>query len=192
MQDLADKRSGAKGSPLGAPLTIDLVPETCWVRSLRAELALEDSRRLERLVLDAARGWCELCGRRDPSALECDELWSFDERDRIQRLERVLAVCSACCEVRHIDLAARIGTADRAVRHLAAVNGWEEPVAVQYVADAHGRWERRSGYSWSVDLERLRDYGIDPPAVRGADTPMPRRGRPPDPGLTIRRIGEVE
>ncbi len=193
MQKLADKRSGASGHALDVRLTIDLVPETSWVRSLRAELGRADWRRLERLVIDAAGGRCEVCGRCEAGALECDELWTFDEPGRVQHLERVLALCSACGEVRHIDLAARIGTADRAVRHLAAVNGWDEPVATQYVADVHERWERRSRHPWSVDLGRLRDYGIDPPTVPGAPAPLPRRERPlDDMELTIRRIGETD
>jgi hypothetical protein len=173
----------------GARLTVELVPETCSFRSLRSELSPEDWNRLERVVLLRAGDCCETCGRPDDDRrLECDELWSYDDDSHVQRLERVVALWPACREVRHIDLAARLGEANRAVRHLAAVNGWTEVLGKQQIAVAYQRWETRSRHPWLLDIERLRDYGIEPPSVGSHLQTIPANDRGADAGLAVRQV----
>ncbi len=181
-----DERRERRASPR---LTVELVPETCSLRSLRAELLPEEWDRLERLVLQRARNCCETCGHHDDDRrLECEELWSYDDDRHVQRLERVMALCPACREVRHIDLAARMGTADRAARHLAKVNGWDESAAEQHIALAYQQWEERSCHVWSPDVGRLRDDAIDPPVLADQGQPSRDYCRPGETGLIVHQV----
>jgi len=145
-------------------LTVEL-PETCWYSNLRSELPTDDWQKLRGLVLEHAESSCEICGTgTDEGAFECEAIWSYDDHHHVQRLERMMALCPACHEVKHIDLAARLGHADRALAHLANVNGWDERTAGQHVAQAYEQWERRSQHDWSLEIGWLRDYGIEPAA----------------------------
>jgi len=91
---------------------------------------------MRRQVYQAA-GWrCELCGGRGPEHLvECHEKWAYDDTTGVQQLVRLLALCPACHEVKHLGLARVNGRERQALTHLARVNGW---LWEQAVAHAQG------------------------------------------------------
>jgi hypothetical protein len=174
---------GDEGGSLVAQLTVELVPESCDRVRLADELAANDWRQLAALVLERAARRCEVCGRRvaEPD-LACEERWSYDDRAHVRRLDRLIAMCSACREVAHIDLAARLGTADRALLHLATINGWNDATAERHVVEAYELWEKRRVHSWRTDLARLRSYGIELPPL-----PLRRLGQTGAAGAPTRR-----
>jgi hypothetical protein len=59
-------------------------------------------------------------------------------------------------------------TADKALLHLATMNGWDEVEAEQHVVEAFDRWRRRTRRTWVTDVSCFRDYGIDLPTSRPA------------------------
>lgn len=42
-----------------------------------------------------------------PVPVECHEVWDYDDDRKIQRLERRVALCPACHEVKHAGLASK-------------------------------------------------------------------------------------
>lgn len=155
--------TGRGDQEMACRLVVELVPEFCPRLKLSVELDRGDWQRVERSVLDRAGNRCEICDNADADAdLTPEASWSYDDSAGRQRFERLLAVCAACSEVIHIDLAAVSGDADRAVRHLATVNAWNEIDAEQHVAAAYRRWQDRSRHVWTTDLSRLREYGLEP------------------------------
>jgi cytochrome c2 len=116
---------------------------------------------------------CEICGgqgRRHP--VECHEVWHYDDKARVQKLERMIALCPACHEVKHIGLAEVRGRAQEAMKHLAKVNGWTFPQAMRYVSWAFEVWQHRSRFQWKLDLSHLASHGVR------IDNIKPQQGRP--------------
>jgi hypothetical protein len=144
-------------------LTVELVPSTCWYTNVRSNVPKAVWDRLRRRVAAEAGQRCEICGgrgRRWP--VECHEVWAYDDGQRIQRLERLVALCPACHEVKHAGLASKRGRAEAVVEHLAAVNGWSAEDAELYLESAFETWATRSRHEWTLDISVLRTrYGLD-------------------------------
>jgi hypothetical protein len=97
--------------------------------------------------------------------VEAHEEWQYDEGSGVQRLERLIALCPACHEVKHIGRTTNIGRGPEARQHLANVNGWTRREAGMYVAAVMYEWAQRSKRDWRLDLSALADYGIEPPTA---------------------------
>src|SRR5207302_1396445 len=80
-------------------LTVELVPSSCWYTNVRSHVPKTVWDRLRRQVAAEAGNRCEICGgrgRRWP--VECHEVWEYDDDEKIQRLQRLVALCPACHE----------------------------------------------------------------------------------------------
>ena len=150
-------------------LTIELVPQTCWFSNVRDQVSPGDWKRIRSEVYENASRRCEICGGRGPKhPVECHEVWEYDEAAGIQRLVRMIALCPACHEVKHMGLAGIRGRADLARAHLAKINGWIPESADRYVEEAFAVWRSRSARPWSLDISSLAAYGIDPALISEA------------------------
>jgi len=166
---LAGERHRRRGAiqgrvPIGSGrLTIELVPETCWVSDIREVIPPSAWEHLRRRVDADARHRCEVCGQRGGEHdTECHEVWEYDEAQHTQRLKRMVALCHRCHQVMHIDRAGEAGAAHAALEHFAVVNGCGVGDAQRHRALALRRWRERSRHGWSLDLQALRSYGLDP------------------------------
>lgn len=142
-------------------LTVELVPRTSWFTNVRSHVPAAEWERLKRIVSGRAGRRCEICGGRGPRwPVECHEVFSYDDERRVQRLERLVALCPACHEVKHIGLAGVRGRRAEALRHLARVNGWSASDAELYLESCFEQWHRRSNHDWTLDLSHLEQYGV--------------------------------
>src|SRR6266511_250675 len=162
------RRAGRKRPPASAPLprppvvvpparlTIELVPKTSWYNNVRA-------------LVDEL-GWDRI--RR--------QVWrQDDDRTHVQMLVRMIALCPACHQVKHIGFANVKGKGTQARAHLARVNGWTLEQADAYISQAFQVWAQRSAGPWTLDLEGLRPYVLGNEyahIVRQAAIPPERRG----------------
>ena len=157
--------SDAASESKGPRLSVELVPATCWSSNLRSELPRPAWDVLRRRSYRDAGYRCEVCGGRGPAhPVECHEQWSYDDAALVQRLVRMVALCPACHQVKHLGRAHAIGRGDQARAHLASVNGWDRAATDAYVDAVFAQWERRSTHDWQLDLEALTAYGVTPPA----------------------------
>jgi hypothetical protein len=144
-------------------LTVELVPSTCWYTNVRSNVSKTVWDRLRRRVAADAGHRCAVCGgrgRRWP--VECHEVWAYDDDAKVQRLERLVALCPACHEAKHAGLASKRGRLDAVIEHLAAVNGWTADDAGLYLEGAFETWAARSRHEWTLDISVLRTrYGLD-------------------------------
>lgn len=115
------------------------------------------------------------CGGKGPEwPVECHEVWHYDDKTHIQKLRRVIALCPACHEVKHIGFAGSRGRHNEALKHLADVNSWSLSDAEVYVALAFRVWEERCKHEWQLDCKWLgRNFGIKIPPKSGKSGPRP-------------------
>jgi Domain of unknown function (DUF5710) len=137
-------------------LTIELVPETCWYSNVRSEVTPKVWEVLKRLTFQKAHDQCEICGdkgKRHP--VECHEVWDYNDAQHLQTLVRLIALCPACHECKHIGLACSRGRGEFAARHLALVNHWSIDRTNQYIESCAEVWQTRSQFQWTLDISYL-------------------------------------
>lgn len=140
-------------------LTIELIPSTSWYSNVRSEVTGKEWDRLRKEVYRLAGYRCEVCGGKGPShPVECHEVWEFDDKLYTQKLIKLIALCPACHEVKHIGRAGAIGHGEEAKAQLARVNGWSLEEATAYIRDAFKTWVHRSSHRWELDLSGLDRY----------------------------------
>jgi 5-methylcytosine-specific restriction endonuclease McrA len=128
-----------------ARLEVELVPEPCWWSNVRSIVDAPVWDRLRRQTYRQAHYRCEICGGRGPQhPVEAHEVWTYDDLRHVQRLERLIALCPACHEVKHLGLAHVRGVEARALAHLARVNRWPPETVTLYTRRAFRVWELRS------------------------------------------------
>lgn len=153
----------------GANLFVDLIPDSCWFTNVRSCVDKRDWDRLRKMIYRRADRKCEICGTgRDFDAavwLEAHERWNYDHATQVQRLVRLICLCTPCHEATHFGLAEINGHRDHALYQLIAVNGWSHQHAEQHIRDAFSEWRRRSALDWHLDLTILTaaDIDITPP-----------------------------
>lgn len=140
-------------------LTIELVPKTCWFANVRSEVSPAVWGVIKRKVYKKAQHRCEICnGKGSKWPVECHEVWKY--KDGVQKLVRMIALCPDCHEVKHFGFAQINGHADRALKKLMAVNGWDKTEATEYVEKAFQIWEKRSCKEWDLDVSHLKKFGF--------------------------------
>lgn len=92
--------------------------------------------------------------------IEVHERWEYNEKDHIQKLRRLVALCHDCHEVTHIGLAEVRGVGDKAKKHLMKVRGWGEDQADRHINQAFEVWGSRNMVDWHLDLSLMTDNGI--------------------------------
>jgi len=148
-------------------LTIELVPKSCWYTNVRSNVTRAEWEICKRLVRDRSNDRCEVCGGRGTRwPVECHEIWDYDDEECVQRLAGLTALCPRCHEVKHIGRAEAMGHLNRALAHLATVNGWVPAVAAMYAADAFAVWRTRSKFAWTLDISYLSEV-LDPEVSHG-------------------------
>jgi len=162
---------------LGAGLFVDLVPRSCWFTNVRSCVDQTDWERLRRMITRRAAQRCEVCGAaEDPGAkmwLEAHERWTYNDATRVQRLGRLICLCSACHTVTHFGLAQVRGREEEAYAHLMAVTGMTRAEAREHVEVAFEVWFQLSRIEWTLDLSILTDAGVTvtpPPDAAGRNT----------------------
>lgn len=143
-------------------LTIELVPSTSWMNNVRAVLSKKQWDYLRSQVASKAYNICEICGSVGPKhPVECHEIWSYDNKNLVQKLEGMIALCPDCHMVKHMGFAIIKGKEIQALRHLMSVNKITKKEAKAYIQEAFRIWEERSQKEWTLDLSYLKEYGID-------------------------------
>lgn len=143
-------------------LSIELVPSTSWFNNVRAVVSKKQWDYLKSQVSSRAYNVCEICGGVGPKhPVECHEIWSFNNKTLVRKLEGMIALCPNCHMVKHIGFAEIQGKRVTAIRHLMSVNKLTITKAEAYVTEAFKVWAERSTKTWKLDISHLEEYGID-------------------------------
>ncbi len=139
-------------------LDFEMVPDSCWYSNLRSILSPAQWDVVRRDAYSRAQGRCMICGA-PASRLEAHEHWSYDEKNCVQKLETVVAVCKSCHEVIHIGRTSLTGGEERACAHFMKVNGCsyaEYRKTLGAATEAHRR--RNAVAEWKLDVSWLKRF----------------------------------
>lgn len=139
-------------------LDFELVPDSCWYSNLRNILSPAQWDIVRREAYARANGKCMICGI-PTNRLEAHERWSYDEENRIQKLEDVVAICKSCHEVIHIGRTQLMGGEERASAHFMKVNGCSYPEYRKALGEANEAHRRRNRVpEWKLDISYLKKF----------------------------------
>lgn len=139
-------------------LEIELVPDGCWYSNLRSILSPEQWGVVRREAYARANGKCMICGV-PARRLEAHERWEYDEKNNIQKLKDVVAVCKSCHEVIHIGRTQLFGGEERACAHFMKVNGCTYAEYRKALGEANEAHRRRNLIpEWQLDLSYLKKF----------------------------------
>jgi hypothetical protein len=137
-------------------LQIELVPETCWYSNVRSEIPASDWELIKKFVSKRAGRKCEICGGIGPKwPVEAHERWAYDDINHVQTLEKIVALCPSCHQVKHFGFAQVQGKEKEALAHLMKVNNWSATQAHQHIEQAISTWRTRSQHQWKLDISGL-------------------------------------
>ncbi len=136
-------------------LEIELVPSATWWDNLRKKIPKKKWDELRRKVYVEYRHKCGICGSK--GRLSCHELWSYDDKNHIQRLVGFIALCDLCHHVKHIGLAGILASRgqldyDAVVKHFMEVNHCDRETFEKRKEEAFTEWRERSKHEWHLDL----------------------------------------
>ncbi len=139
-------------------LKIELVPDGCWYYNLRSILSEKQWNFLKAEAKARSGGKCSICGKKT-AYLDAHERWSYDEKNGVQKLTDIIAVCKDCHSVIHIGRTSLKGDTERAENHYMKVNGAtyaEYRAALRKANEEHIRRNKVS--EWKLDLSYLKKY----------------------------------
>lgn len=162
-------------------LVVDFGPKSCWCKKIRYALTPDDFKRVEALVIGRTSRTCEACGVVDPEQadrMEVQARWEYDVSDgkHVQRLVRLMAMCSACHEVTHFGKASMDGRRDAALLHLQKAAQMTADNAQAHVDAAYDKLRELNQHEWQLDLSLLTDNGLTLAKPRTFSGPYVRRG----------------
>lgn len=139
-------------------LTIELVPKTCWCSNLRDHLTKEEWDKVKKYTFTKASHICEICkGKGDKWPVECHEIWLYDDKTLTQTLERTIALCPSCHQVKHFGLASITGNYEKALSHFMKVNNFPYQKSINYIEKSFSIYEKRSNFNWALNIDWLNE-----------------------------------
>ena len=144
------------------PLSLDLIPSTCWFTNVRSCVSRDDWKRIAMGVKRRANKVCELCGTKaDPAQkLYLDAHERFEYVDGVQILRRLVCACTRCHLSLHYGHARATGQEDDAREWLAHVNQWDKAQVDAAVDAAFAVWAQRSRQEWTLDLSIIESAAV--------------------------------
>jgi len=150
-------------------LQIELVPITCFWSNVRDCVTRTQWDKIRRSVYQRANNKCEICGEQGTQhPVECHEIWVYDDKKLIQRLDHFQALCPLCHGVKHIGLSEKRGYKEIATAHFIKINEieLEQKQIDSIILAVWKQWALRSEQKWALDIDHLREYGLDPKQLK--------------------------
>lgn len=136
-------------------LNVELVPKTCFCTNVRSEVSSGEWDVYRRAAYKRAGHKCAICNKK--GRLEAHEIFSYNDKTGVQKLEDILALCPLCHKCYHLGFAKVKGLYKEVREHLKSLNGWDDDTMDDYDAYVFSVWRSRSQHQWSLDLSKLKD-----------------------------------
>lgn len=134
------------------------MPASSWNQNLRSILKPKMWEELRKRVYKRFDVKCAICDSK--GRLHAHEVWKYDDKNYIQKLTDILALCTLCHAVKHIGHAgiqANKGKLDyeKLVKHFIKVNNCDRETFEKHKKQAFKKFEERSRYEWTLNLRSL-------------------------------------
>jgi hypothetical protein len=103
-------------------------------------------------------GQCSIC--HSQGFLRCFEKWDYDNKNKIQILASITALCGDCYSVKRYGQSKARGKEAQARAHFLKINGCSETTLDKYLKKMEWEYRTRSQYQWTVNLTWLEQYDI--------------------------------
>ena len=142
-------------------LTIDLVPASSWNQNLRSLLKPKMWENLRKETYKKYKFRCAFC--KSQGRLHAHEVWDYDDKNYVQKLVNIIALCSKCHEVKHIGFAGIQSSKgnlnyESLVKHFMMVNNCSRDIFKKHYNETFEKFEKRSHYDWTPDLSLLERF----------------------------------
>lgn len=139
----------------GNELFVDLLPKDSSI-TLKRSLCDSEYSKLRNIVVKRVAYKCEICDieclSKDNKYLQLCERFSYSMETKIQKLERIVAMCKECfITTRLLDKGIALG-------RLINVNQLDKEDAKQHIFDAYEIWKVRSNIKWTVNLSIVSNF----------------------------------
>ena len=136
-------------------LEIELVPSTIWFSNIRNAVSKDDWDKIREESYAKTNYKCGICGV--TGKLNCHEIWEYDDKNKIQRLNGFIALCDNCHWIKHIGLAGIMSNKgklnyEELIEHFCKVNECTRESFLKYEEEAFKKWEERSKHQWKQDF----------------------------------------
>ena len=139
-------------------LKFEIIPDGCWKVNLHEILPKKAWDLIKKDVKSRADGKCEICGAKT-SVLDAHEVWSYDEKKGVQKLENIVAICKNCHRAIHINRSYLVGKGESAEDHYIKVNDVSYAEMKKDLKEANEKNAERNAVSdWTLDLSYLKKY----------------------------------
>lgn len=143
-------------------LTIDMIPATSFMDNVRKAVSQSDWDIIRRETYAKYNRTCGACGTTGV-VLECHEIWEFDDKNNVQKLTGLIALCSNCHRIKHFGYAQVLADQGKLdlealVRHFLKVNRCRMVTFQKHWQQSVKTWEKRSKKQWTVDLGECAKY----------------------------------
>lgn len=144
-------------------LTIELVPATSFYNNVRSEVSKSVWDKIRKKQYSIANHVCQICGDTGKNqgyrhAVECHEVWQYNDETLIQELKGFIALCPRCHKVKHPGLAELRGEKEIVVSQLMKVNGMSRKQANEYIKDSFVEWNKRSQYEYDIVTDYVQEF----------------------------------
>lgn len=136
-------------------LEAELVPKTSWFNNMRKVVPKTEWDKIRKRTYAKYEHRCGICGFK--GRLNCHEMWHYDDRNYVQKLEGFIALCGLCHHVKHLGFAEILASRgeldyEEVVKHFMEVNNCERTTFEEHKSAVFKQWRQRSQHQWEVDL----------------------------------------
>jgi len=149
--------------PVRFPLTVDIVPTSCWDDNLSPLIGKQAWHHLKIRSYQRARYVCTVCGQRGWRwPVESHLVWDYDDIHRVQTLVDIQALCPLCHHATHL-------TENDAYplplirQKLIDINNWDEADLRAHIENRQEIARLRSSRQWILNLSLLEGKRHVPP-----------------------------
>ncbi len=139
-------------------LNIELVPASSWNNNLRSILKPYMWNNIRKEVYKRYNNKCTICATSGP--LHAHEVWKYDDKNHVQCLTNIVALCKNCHAVKHFgltELEDSKGKMDKEkiIKHFMKVNKCSRDIFLKHKTKAMKLFEERSKHDWLLNIGKL-------------------------------------
>jgi len=143
-------------------LEVELVSKHSWGKSLAQLLPKVLWDRLRRLIYRRYNWTCQICSTYGVE-VHCHEVWTYDDRRKIQILKDLACLCKECHNIKHwgrtifLRHEGKIPQSyiDQLRKHFCTVNGCTEQDMIDHIVEVGDKNQMRSRYRYKIDFSRV-------------------------------------